>query len=58
MRKMTTMQIGKDNWLQMPYVEDAFACVRGIGGRDTFHPWFLGSARLARFGGGRTPLRR
>lgn len=53
---MTTVQIGKDNWLQMPYVEDAFACVGEIGGRDAFHPWFLGSAQLARFGGGRTPL--
>lgn len=55
MQMMTTMQIGKDNRLQIPYVENVFAWVRQIDWRAVLHFWVQPS-QLARLGRGRIPL--
>ena len=47
MGKMTTMQIGKDNCLQIPYLKDVSAWVSELDGRGAFHLRFLGSAQLS-----------
>lgn len=47
MGKMTAMQIGKDNCLQIPYAEDVSAWVRVFDERGTLHLWVLGSAQLS-----------
>lgn len=41
------MQIGKDNCLQIPYVDDVSARVSELVRRGTFHLCFLGSAQFS-----------
>jgi len=52
---MTTVQIGKDNRLQIPYVEVVFAWVKQFDRRAMLHSWVQPS-QLAQLGGGRIPL--
>lgn len=57
MGKMTTMQIGKDNCLQIPYVEDVSAWVSELDGRGVVPGQCLAHS-AAPFGRGRIPLYR
>lgn len=55
MQMMTTVQIGKDNRLQIPYVEVVFAWVKQFDRRAMLHSW-VQLSQLAQLGGGRIPL--